>query len=323
MNRSKVLVTGNFELPEQHASVEVVHLRTPRDAREVIDHLAGVRHYIIGGPEFVDDRILAHAHALQHVVAMGTQLSSFIAVGSARARGITVENIPGINAEAVAEFAVGMTIVHLARAFSSYQNVLDGGWAQRPHRMLSEAQIGIVGLGNIGTRIAAKLRALSSARLGYFSRTRKPDQERQHGLRYLPLKELFAECDAILVCLTHDASSDRLIGGDILDAARRKPVLLNLCHPFVVDPHAVRDALQSQTIGLYYLDGYYREWCTNGGLAEDPFQLLALGPARFVATEHVAAQSEHINQRLLMEAFEKVVRWNAGNPRDLTKPGAR
>jgi glyoxylate reductase len=315
VSRDKVLVTGNFELPMSYASHDVIHLRVPRDDRQVIDHLAGVRHYIIGGPEFVDDRILAHAHALRHVVAMGTQLSSFIDVEPARARGITVENTPGINADAVAEFAVGMTIVHLARAFASYQNVLEGTWAQRPHHILSEARIGIVGLGNIGTRIATKLRAISSAELCYFSRTRKPEFERQHDLRYLPLQALFAHCDAILVCVTHDGSSHGLIGHDILRAAQREPILLNLCHPFIVDPAAARDALESRRIGLYYLDGYYNEWHSNQGLAQDPFRLLALGPSRFIATEHVAAQSEHINQQLLKAAFEKVASWIANHHR--------
>lgn len=313
MSRARVLVTGNFDLPASYSSNDVIHLRAPRDDQHIIEHIAGVRHYIIGGPEFVDDRILANAHSLRHVVAMGTQLSSFIDVGCARALGITVENTPSINADAVAEFAVGMTIVHLARVFASYQNLLEGTWEQRPHRMLSEARIGIVGLGNIGTRIAAKLRAISSTELSYFSRTRKPEFEQKHELRYLPLQLLFAHCDAILVCLTHDESSHGLIGHDILHAAQRVPILLNLCHPFIVDPAAARDALESRRIALYYLDGYYREWRANRGVAHDAFQLLALGPSRFVATEHVAAQSECINQRLLKAAFEKVACWSSND----------
>lgn len=313
MNSGKILVTGNFSISPEHMSERVIHIREPRNEQDIIDNLSGVQHYVIGGPEYANDHILSRAHDLKHVVVMGTQTSSFLDVDSALSRGISIENTPGMNANAVAEFALGMLVVHLADSFLSHQNLLDGGWQQRPHKTLSEVKLGIVGMGNIGTRLARKVRSISQAQLCYFSRTRKADIEQECGVEFMRLERLAKECDALVVCVTYKPETHKLINTEILKLAKDGLILLNFCHPTVVDPVALKDALDSGRVKFSYLDGYYSEWTNNEGVRSDKYGLLALGPGKFVATEHIAAQSDAVNAAILEQAFAKIARWDEHN----------
>ena len=309
----KILVTGNFSIPSEFLSERVVHIQEPQSEQEIISNLAGVQHYIIGGPEYVDDHILSQAYDLQHVVVMGTQTSSFLDVGSAQSQGIEIENTPGINADAVAEFALGMVIVNSANSFLSYQNLLTGGWKQRPHKTLSEIKLGIVGMGNIGARLAKKMRALSPANISYFSRTRKEDLEIECNLEFKDLQSLIKESDALVICVTYKPETHHLINAQMLSSANKDLILLNFCHPTVVDPTALKDALESNRIKFAYIDGYYGEWNNNKGSQFDQYGLLNMGPEKFVATEHIAAQSDAVNEKILREAFGKISQWDENN----------
>lgn len=309
MMPGRILVTGDFELPPQYVAAHVRHLRIPADVADVVQNLQGVQHYIVGGPEYVDDATMASAPELEQVVVMGTGTNSFIDVNAARRRGIRVDNTPGINADAVAEFALGSIIVHLANGVSSRDSLLAGVWQQKPHRTLGEVRIGIVGLGNIGSRLAAKLRAVAPAcELSYFSRTRKGAMEASHGLRFLSLGELVESSDLLVLCVTYSAEAPALIDSETMRHVKEGAMLFNFSNPRTVDPEALRQHLVSGKMGFAYFDGYYDEWIANRGEPFDRFGLLGLGPDRFVATSHIAAQAHGVIERILHEAFAKVAR---------------
>jgi glyoxylate reductase len=309
----KILLTGDFDLPAGYPSERIVHLRVPRDDRDIINHLRGVTHYIVGGPEYVHDAIMDAAPDLRHIVVMGTGTNSFVDVPAATARGIAVDNTPGINIEAVAEYALGMTICHLANSFHSRADLLAGGWYQKPHKTLMESKIGIIGMGNIGSQLARRLHAISAGGIAYFSRTRKPEAEQAYGLTYMDVPELLQKCDAVVMCVTYTPSTHELINADALRHARPDLVLLNFSNPLTIHPSGLKDALQNGQIRFAFFDGYYNEWIRNKGMAQDSYGLLALGPDKFVATSHIAAQTHDVIARILTEAFRKTGLWDRQN----------
>lgn len=308
----RILVTGDFDIPARYMSERIVHLRAPRDDQDVIDHLTGVSQYVIGGPEYLHERIMAAAPDLRHVVLMGTGTSSFVDIAAAQARGIELENTPGINADAVAEFALGMLIVQLADGFHSRHDLLEGGWYQKPHKTLSEAAIGIVGLGNIGGKLAARIKAVSAARVAYHSRTRKPDLERELGIAYKSLADLSRDSDALALCATYTPQTHHLIDAETLQGMKKGAILLNFGNPRLVDPLALKSGLDLGRPRLAYIDGYYNEWASNQGRERDDLGLLGLGPEKFVATSHIAALSRGVIAELLDQAFSKIELWRAG-----------
>ena len=173
MTERRVLITGDFEIPDYLKTDHVKHLKAPLSNNEIIKHIKGVQHYIVGGPEFIDDKIMSEAQQLKQIVVMGTGISSFIDLEAAKKRQIKVDNTPGINSDSVAEFALASIIFNLANGFHSRDMLMKGVWYQKPHKTLSEVKLGIIGLGNIGAKLIRKIQAISnSTELFYFSKNK-------------------------------------------------------------------------------------------------------------------------------------------------------
>ena len=88
---------------------------------------------------------------------------------------------------------------------------------------LTGVKIGILGLGNLGGKIARAFRLFGS-QVYYYSRTRKPDKEAELGVTYLELEDLFKTVDIISINLNRDVC---LIGGDNLEIFGNDKVLIN------------------------------------------------------------------------------------------------
>lgn len=88
---------------------------------------------------------------------------------------------------------------------------------------LTGIKIGILGLGNLGGKVAKAFRVFGS-QVYYYSRTRKPDREDELGVTYLELEELFKTVDIISINLNRDVC---LIGGQNLEIFGKDKVLIN------------------------------------------------------------------------------------------------
>jgi lactate dehydrogenase-like 2-hydroxyacid dehydrogenase len=304
--QSKILITGDFDIPERYQSTQLIQLRSPRNNDDIIHHLKGVSQYIVGGPEYVDEEIMRQAPSLKHVIVMGTGTNSFIDLKAAKKHQIKVDNTPGINAGAVAEFALGTIIFNLGNSFYSREGLLRGAWYQKPHKTLAETKIGLIGLGDIGTKLVEKIRTLSpTSEISYFSRTRKLSSEHTYNLSYKEPKELMQECDTIALCVTYNKASHHIINSELLAHANSELSIFNFSNPWTVDPKALKEYLISEKIRFAFFDGYYDEWINNKGQKHDKYGLLGLGSDKFIATSHIAAQTHHTISNILDIAFIK------------------
>ena len=100
-------------------------------------------------------------------------------VAAALRRGIAVTHSPGANASSVADMAVTMLLASIRRTIALDQFVRSGAWtdlkAGRPPtvRGLTGLKVGIVGLGDIGLRIAKRIAAFETE-VGYHNRSAAP-----------------------------------------------------------------------------------------------------------------------------------------------------
>ena len=302
----KLFVTGDFNLPEGFAlHFDLRHLRSPKSESDIREGLRECWGYVIGGPEYLSENILKIATKLQKVVVLGTGTNSFVDLEAARKRGISVCHTPGINVDAVAEFAIGSLIMSAAGGFKSIHLLKEGNWYQKPHKSLSDIGIGIYGLGNIGTAFARKLRLLGATKLSYTSRTRKTMLEKELSLNFCSAQDLFSRNDVVSVHLQYAPETHHIVNSNLLKKARPELIMLNFSNPNVFDPTALRYFLREGS-GFAFFDGYYREWVYNKGLSKDNEGLLCLGPEKFVASSHIAAQEESTIQELLQVALSKL-----------------
>ncbi|HLJ75076.1 MAG TPA: NAD(P)-dependent oxidoreductase, partial [Thermoanaerobaculia bacterium] len=104
----------------------------------------------------VTRRVIDAAPRLE-LIAQGTSGTDNIDANAARERGITVLNLPGANADAVAELVIGFMIA-LTRTVPAYTRELVRGVFNRDdcasRHELRHYRLGIVGLGEVGRRVA-------------------------------------------------------------------------------------------------------------------------------------------------------------------------
>ena len=153
-------------------------------------------------PTYITRERIERAPNLRLLLTAGVGSDHFD-LAAAAAHNITVAEITGSNVVSVAEHVV-MQILTLVRNYlPSYQEVLDGGWdigkiAAKSHD-LEDKSVGIVGMGRIGQRVAARLKPFD-VRLRYFDYRRMTTaEEHLFGARYSSLDALLQESDVVSI----------------------------------------------------------------------------------------------------------------------------
>ena len=230
-------------------------------------------------------------------------------IGAATRRGIPVLYAPGRNAESVADFVIGQ-IIALVRHIAQAHHLLRSGiltearetrvreradvvWrpsdpqAPIPYHVfrgpeLRMLTLGLLGLGRVGERVAAKALALEMRVIAhdpYVTETAPPIS----AVRLVDRDELLADCDV----LSLHARGDRvLIGAPELRAMRRGAFLVNTARGAILDPDALLAALLDGRLGGAALDVFPDEPLTP----DDP--LLDLD--NVLLTPHIAGASLHV-----------------------------
>lgn len=247
-------------------------------------------------------------------------------LAAATARGIPVIYLPGRNLEAVAEYVIGAIIGITRNIGAGARDLAAGRWDAKWYRFertgpqLSEATVGLVGLGAIGTRVATLLQAFGSTVLAHdpYADTHAA---RQIGVRLVDLDELLASSDIISVHARLTEDTRMMIGPDALASIRPGAYLVNTARGELVDESAVLAALEDGRLRGAALDVFHPE-------PPDPDHPL-LRRSDVLATPHLAGASREVAMQSIERVTHEVAEHLAGQPiahcanPDWTTHGAR
>jgi phosphoglycerate dehydrogenase-like enzyme len=180
-------------------------------------------------------------------------------IEAARKAGVPVSNNGGANAIAVAEHTFALMLAVLKRIVYHHNNVVSGKWrvgdfaAARVYELHGK-RLGIIGLGNIGKKVARRGVAFDM-RVQYYDITRLlPDQEDALGVRFLLLQEILRTSDVLSLHVPLDDSTRNLIGAPELALMKPSAILVNTCRGPVVDEAALHRALSEGRLAGAGLD---------------------------------------------------------------------
>jgi D-lactate dehydrogenase len=214
---------------------------------------------------FVNDKLDAATLAALHgggvrLVAARSAGYNHVDLEAARRLGIRVTRVPEYSPHAVAEHAVALVLSlnrHIPRAFARVRDwnfSLDGlvGFD------LAGKTVGVVGTGRIG-RVAVRIfRGFGCQVLCYDV---APDAafEREAGVRFVPLDELFAASDVISLHVPLTPGTRHMVDAAALARMKKGVVLINTGRGALIDSRALLDALKAGHIGGAGLDVYEEE----------------------------------------------------------------
>ena len=176
-------------------------------------------------------------------------------IKAAKRKGIVVTHVPGYATESVAEYAFALMLSAVRKLTLADKHVRKGRFDWRPFggRELADKTLGIIGTGAIGFRVAEIAQAFKMHLLGY---DEYPNSERAEkvGLKYVDLKTLLRESDAITIHVTLTPRTERLIGKKEIAAMKEGAVIVNTSQGKVIDEKALVEALKSGKIACAGLD---------------------------------------------------------------------
>ncbi len=164
-----------------------------------------------------------------------------------RERGLTLVRIPGPGAKAVAELAFGLMLALARNILTADQLTRQGRWAkhQLTGYLLTEKVLGVVGAGNIGSRVGWMGAAWGMTALGCVEHPTPEKAARlaEKGIRLTSFQEVLSQADFVSIHVPLKESTRNLIDAEALAMMKPGAYLVNLARGGVVDELALRDAL--------------------------------------------------------------------------------
>ena len=243
----------------------------------------------------ITEAVLAALPSVRVLGTYGASLSNIDLPAAAR-RGLRVVNVPDYGVAEVADHTLGL-ILALTRGIVTLDRAVHAGaWDFRAGgelRRSSGQQVGIIGLGRIGSAVARRALAL-----GFRVVAADPRRPVIEGVRLVELDDLLATSDVVSLNTQLDPSTRHLLGSAAF--ARMKPgaYLVNTSRGGLIDQAALAEALRSGHLGGAALDVLEREPIA----AADP--LLAL--SNVVLTPHAAFYSRESLVEMKRRAAEAI-----------------
>ena len=262
-------------------------------------------------PAYVTRERIDAAPNLKLLLTAGVGSDHFDLAAAAQ-RNITVAEITGSNVVSVAEHVV-MQILTLVRNYiPAYFSVIEGRWdigaiASRSHD-LEDKTVGIVGMGRIGQRVAARLKPFDVDMYYFDYRRLTTSEEQVLGARYMALEPLVARCDVVSINVPLTPTTDGLFDSRLLGSMKRGAYLVNTARGRIVDTNALVEIMESG-----HLAGYAGDvWYPQPAPADHPWRTMP----HHAMTPHTSGTSLEAQQRYSNGVRECLSAFFEGRPID-------
>ncbi|AIY49613.2 D-2-hydroxyacid dehydrogenase family protein [Mycolicibacterium fortuitum] len=284
-------------------------------------HVTALREHIAPGPALVealsghevvvamrertplDASLLADLPALKLLVTTGP-FNAAIDVAAARRLGITVSGTGGAVTPTV-EHTWALILGLQRHLVTEDQRIRDGLWQSTVGSDLHGATLGLVGVGRIGSRVAAIGTAFGMNVIGW-SPNLTEERAAEAGVIRVERDALFAGSDVVSLHMVLAGSTRGLVGATELAAMKPSAILVNTSRGGLIDESALLQALRSKQIRGAALDVYQQEPLPAGNpLAQLPNTLL---------TPHLGYVTETVMSIFYRDIVEDIAAYCAGSP---------
>ena len=289
----------------RHAGHDVVDL-AGAGREQLLAALADADALLVRSATSVDAALFAAAPRLSVVGRAGVGVDN-VDVPAASARGVLVLNSPTGNVVSAVEHTFGVLLALMRRIPEAAASMAAGKWekAKFVGTELAGKTVGIVGLGQVGSRVASRARAFEARVLGHDPYL-PAEKAAEMGVPLLPLEELLTQSDVVTLHSTAVGKGKPLLGAPEIARMKRGAILVNVARGSLVDATALRAALSEGRLAGAALDVFEPE-------PPDPADPLRKLP-NVVATPHLGASTVEAQERVSIQTVEALLEALAGAP---------
>lgn len=259
---------------------------------------------VITNKVVLDEKLIQSSDALKLICVAATGMNN-IDRKAAEIAGVEVKNVSGYAAGSVAQSTFAM-LFQLMQPISTYDRfVKSGDYSKHPiftnmevsYHELSSMQFGIIGLGDIGSRVAQIAEAFGAEVVYYSTSGKNLDQPYRH----MELNELLKTSDVVSIHAPLNEQTNGLIGMNELKVMKNSAYLLNTGRGGIVIEKDLAQALDLKMIAGAGLDVFEEEPMNP----ESPL-LSVKNSGRLVMTPHVAWASVEARTQLINGVIENI-----------------
>jgi D-3-phosphoglycerate dehydrogenase len=262
---------------------------------------AGAEILLVAGKPLVTGRVLSALPKVRYAIRMGVGYD-VIDADAATERGVAVGNAPTYCGDEVAEHAIALLMAVARRIVWAHERIRAGGWVYPggPIHRLTGKTLGIIGCGNIGSKVAARAQGLGMKVIAYDKF--RPDEElRAIGVEPVSFDEALSRADYVTLHVLLNAGTRGLIDAAALAKMKPDAMLVNTSRGPVVDQEALADALESGHLAGAALDVFEVEPL----VADSRLRTME----HVILTPHSASYSIEAIQTLREEVCANVAEW--------------
>ena len=219
---------------------------------------------------------------------------------AAKAKNIRVINAVEGAMNAVAELVIGLMLAMARDIPRADRELRNGNWIKKElmGTELAGKYLGIVGLGNIGKRLARLARALNMNIIGFDVVPIDAEFAKEVGLMKADLDTLLQSADYVSLHVPLLDSTKNLINAQRISTMKKTAKIINTSRGGTVDENALYEALNSGNLGGAALDVFEKEPAIGNKLISLP---------NFIATPHIGAQTKEAQSLAATVIAEKVI----------------
>jgi D-3-phosphoglycerate dehydrogenase len=258
------LITGHLHESaidgfQKNSRFEVIY--TPDCSREELMQLVPTAHVLVTRSETdVDRAVISAAPALKLIARAAVGVGN-IDIDFATEKGILVINCPGQNTNSAAELSLGLLLAMVRNIPQAHQTMKTGGWDRHRFsgRELRGKRIGIVGLGNVGHRVAKFAHGLDMEVAAYDPYIATHIFERHRAKAFTNLKDMLQEIDVLTVHVPLNAETKGMIDGKMLDLMPPGSYVVNAARGGIIHEGDLVKRLNSGHIAGAAIDTWDKE----------------------------------------------------------------
>lgn len=262
--RTKVLITGHLHegaIQGFHANKNFEITYAPDCERAELLRLLPKANVLVTRSETdVDREVIDHAPELK-VIARAAVGVGNIDIDLATERGILVINTPGKNTNSAAEMTMALLLAMVRNVPQAHQTMKTGGWDRHRFsgRELRGKRIGIVGLGNVGHRVAKFAKGFDMEVFAYDPYIAPVVFERNQARPVSSIEELAKTVDVLSVHVPLNKETKNMIDGKVLDLLPDGAWVVNAARGGIINEKDLVKRLESGKIAGAGIDTWETE----------------------------------------------------------------
>jgi D-3-phosphoglycerate dehydrogenase len=233
-------------------------------------------------------------------------------MAAAADHGVTVVNTPGRNSTAVAEFTLGAILSETRKIREGHESLRQGIWrgdlyrADITGRELNEMTVGVIGYGNIGTKVVKLLRAFGTRVLVCDPYVQLDPEDAMAGVEHVSLERLLGEADVVTLHARVTDETRNMMNAEAFKAMKKDALFVNTARGPMCNYDDLYQALVEGEIGSAMLETF--------GIEPVPVDWPLLQLPKVTLTPHIAGASVRTVTFAAEQAAEEVRRYISGEP---------